>query len=629
MREVVKVNNKLMFLLLMVAILPIASAAQEVVISTSSTVDSTFKVGLSLNETANFNGAEFNVEGATITSVSFPVSGVDAITEISSENVLIAVPNAISTRTFAELMLTVSGSGGQEKTFTIENIELSIDNELGESILINVEDVSQTVELSECVSYSNSHASTDGTKLFNVNCYCDEGYIPTIDIYASAPKCVLESEATSIYGNLSTSCVEGLDPIVDTGFCCIEGYEFAFENNIADIFGKREEACIPRVNNRPTAKISQPDDEEEQKAGSRIYFKANATDSDGQIEAYLWDFGDRSKPWGYLIINSKDEIVCKKRSGTTSCDEDAAIVLADYEEDENIPCTCDIDKYPIEILNIYPDAASTKQKAIHTYSNKYVCTPYDEDETVDCEVTLWVYDDDNDFGKTKIDIELEGKSSDDDSDNSDVTLFCGDGLVTGTEVCDGLEVDGCASGICNSDCTCEKPVGTDIELDTPSTSPTAATCGNNRCETGENTATCFTDCHCGDNVCQDAVESKSSCPSDCKSGSMGIILVIIILAAAGIIFVLYKRGFDFTKYLPSSLSGGFGKGRSKSFGSSGNSSSKSSSPLPPSSPTSKMETYIKQTRKKGYSYTQIKEELRQKGWHEDQINDVFSRVGMP
>jgi hypothetical protein len=623
--EVVPITNKILFIIFIMMFIPIASATQELVVSAPSIVDSTFKIGLSLNETADFNGAEFSVEGATISAVTFPISSVDAITDFSDGNVLIAVPNVIATKTFAELMLSVTGSASQEKIITITNIKVSVDDENSDSQLITLNDVSTTIKLSECIAYSNSHVSATGLKLFDKDCYCDEGYMPSIDIYSSEPKCVLESETTSIYGNLSTECEEGLDPISNTGYCCIDSYEYAFGSNFADLLGNPEESCIPQTNKLPIARISQPDNNEYIDTG-RVYFKSNGTDSDGTIVSYLWDFGDRSQPWGYLEITD-DEVICKKTAAKTKCSEDEAISLDDFNEDDDIPCSCE-DKYGTDILNIYPNSVSEKQNTVHTYSDKYDCTGYDEDKTIECEITLWVFDNDGGEGKTKIEIELkEDKSSKDDDDND---FYCGDGLVTGTEECDSDAVSECTSGVCESDCTCtvvKKDVVFDDDLDDDDI---GTVCGNNRCEFGENAVTCLSDCHCGDGTCQQSLENSDNCSKDCGSGSSGLmfpILIVIILAAAGIIFMLYKKGFDFSS-LTSKFSG-FGSKKSKGFsGSFGNSSTKTTS-NPPLSPTSKLEQYISASRKRGYSYTQIKEELEKKGWHEDQINDTFSRVGMP
>lgn len=98
---------------------------------------------------------------------------------------------------------------------------------------------------------------------------------------------------------------------------------------------------------------------------------------------------------------------------------------------------------------------------------------------------------------------------------------CGDGIVTGSEECDGEVIGG---GV-----TCEslgEPAGTlscsgDCTLDTSSCG--ADMCGNGTCNPGETFATCPADCPlgtCGDCVCDaDIGETAGSCPTDCPHAS--------------------------------------------------------------------------------------------------------------
>lgn len=607
-------NRNILIAVLLMAFIPLASA-HELVISAPQVVDSNFVITLSFDETVlSFNGAEFEVDGANINSVSYPASS-SAIAEFYQDKALIILSSSASVKTFAELSLHVSGTAGETITITIKNLKISYDVN-GEPTLLDIADKSVDVTLSSCVSYPNSHTTPTGAELFNTGCYCDIGYEPHINTVGQA-ECVVPAD--NIYGTLSVPCEEGLDPIGDTGYCCAEGYEFAF-NDIDDMLGNGEDACIAAGNRAPVARIKNPSDNSEHKAGTKIYFKANGTDSDGQIVSYLWDFGDRSKPWGYLEADG-DEVVCKRSSSTTKCSEDEAYALAEYEQelDGDIPCSCDLDEYGIELLNVYQDSASTSQNSFHTYSSKYDCTEWDDDEdTTECEVTLWVFDDANASGRTSIDVELETPSGGGGIEGES-GLYCGDGIVTGTEVCDVGEVEACASGICKSDCTCQPASdGSDITLD--DTSDTI--CGNAKCEFGENAATCLADCHCGDGICQESVESKKTCPSDCKSNTM-IIVLVIILAGAGILFFLWKRGFDFSGFPP------FEAITEKFTGSKGGGERSEPRGIAPSNPEAKLAEYIQRTRQQGHSYTQIKEALEAKGWKEDKINKVFSRVGLP
>ena len=448
---------------------------------------------------------------------------------------------------------------------------------------------------------------------------------------------ILSGTATgdSPYGNYSQLCSVGGEQIGYTGYCCRTGYMVNPKfNNFNELFKNRMDACVEVPNKAPIARISFPEDDEIYKAGNNkdIYFRAEGSDSDGNITAYLWDFDDRTEPWGYLETNEYDEIVCEAVKGSKSCGEEEAVSLDDYDDEEQIPCSCNL-KYSEDILNIYPESVSTKQKTVHTYENKYACSEYDEEKESECEVTLWVFDNEDAVGKTKITIELTDESSGDGIDGDlDIDFYCGDGLVTGTEECDIGEVSACDGGDCASDCTCvdEGDSSGDIELIDYKDSNQErddTVCGNSICEFGENAVTCLTDCHCGDGKCQESMENKDSCSSDCKSGSnTTIILLVIILAAAGIIFLLYKQGFDFSKI--TDLFGGikskFGKGAKEI-------NRDTTMPEMPSArtPESSLEEYIRSTRRGGFSYSQIKDALEKKGWKEDKINDIFRRVGLP
>jgi cysteine-rich repeat protein len=447
---------------------------------------------------------------------------------------------------------------------------------------------------------------------------------------------VLSDLATlgSPYGEFSQKCELGGERIAHTGYCCKDGYMINPEyNNFNELFANRMDACVDKPNKNPIARISFPEDDETYESGSGedIYFRAEGTDSDGNITGYLWDFGDRTEPWGYLETNKYDEIICKAATGSKSCDEEEAVSLDDYDKDEEVPCSCKLE-YGEDLLNIYPESVSTKQKTIHKYEDKYACSEYDEEKESECEITLWVFDNEDGSGKTRITIDLSEEGSDDGIDGDyGIDFYCGDGLVTGSEECDVGEITECDSGNCASDCTCvdEDSVGDDIGLidNNNNVDNSDAVCGNNICEFGENSATCLTDCHCGDGVCQESMESNNTCPSDCKSGSSTFILLVIILAAVGIVFVLYKQGFDFsriTDILHMLKIPKFGKGSKET-------NMDTTMPEMPSikTPESSLEEYIRSTRRKGFSYSQIKDTLEKKGWKEDKINEIFRNVGLP
>jgi cysteine-rich repeat protein len=436
------------------------------------------------------------------------------------------------------------------------------------------------------------------------------------------------------FGPHSEICTESSGEKITSYYCCSESYHV---NNNVDIFnqvsGVEEPVCVENANILPTVDISRPDDGSEYVAGTNVYFSASAKDEDGGSVTYLWDFGDRSEPWGKLILDKYGEIECKQNGGSKTCPYTEIDSLAEYEEDEDVPCTCK-SIYSENILNIYPESASTKQQITHKYNSIYACTEYDEDSKTDCEITLWVFDDDEEYRKTSIDIELVSSLDDDDgissgagSSSGGAGLYCGDGLVTGEEECDIDEVTACSSGICKSDCSCQASAGSDIKVKTGTDLGTGSedvVCGNNICEFGENSAICLTDCHCGDQICQKSLESSKTCPTDCKSSSSWTVLLVIILAAVGIIFYLWKEGFDFSKItdlLPKGLPS-MSKKPSNSIGAVTNN-------VVPTDPNTKLEKYIRETRAKGFSYTEIKQELMIKGWKEERINKVFQKTALP
>ncbi|MEW5849452.1 MAG: hypothetical protein AB2A00_11595 [Myxococcota bacterium] len=84
---------------------------------------------------------------------------------------------------------------------------------------------------------------------------------------------------------------------------------------------------------------------------------------------------------------------------------------------------------------------------------------------------------------------------------------CGDGVVQGTEQCDGSGQAQCQSGFACVICRCD-PVSS------------TATCGDGVCDTaaGERD-TCAADCpsECGDNKCNATAGEPTSCPADCPS----------------------------------------------------------------------------------------------------------------
>jgi cysteine-rich repeat protein len=442
------------------------------------------------------------------------------------------------------------------------------------------------------------------------------------------------------YGPNTEICTETSGETIISAYCCSEGYHVDTEVELfSQTFDSEEDlVCVENDNILPSLSIKRPDDNSEQLAGSSVTFSAEGSDADGETVTHLWDFGDRLDPWGALDVDDDGEIICKQSSGSLKCDYDDSYSLGEYGDTSEVPCVCiDESDYVIDILNVYPDSASTSSHVTHNYDNIYACTAYDEDKTTECDVTLWVFDEDGASRTTSVDIELVTHLDGDDGDDNDhgaggsggsggAGYYCGDELVTGDEECDIGAVDACVSGICESDCSCKPFVGSDISVNPDSDVDLDAdtVCGNDRCEFGENSATCLTDCHCGDNVCQQSLESKKTCPTDCKSTGTTMILIVIILAAVGIIFYLWKEGFDFSK-----ITDMIPKGLPSMSKKTVNNDKSLDTGIAPSSPNSKLESYIRETRQKGFSFTEIKQELMKKGWTEDKVNKAFQKTALP
>ena len=150
-------------------------------------------------------------------------------------------------------------------------------------------------------------------------------------------------------------------------------------------------------------------------------------------------------------------------------------------------------------------------------------------------------------------------------------------------------------------------------------------CGDGVCETGESALNCIQDCHTGDGVCQKSLgETPTNAPTDCKKSSPVLWIVLLLAALGGLGYLAIKKGWV-------SNIGPFG--HSSAQGPSGGSQfdlhrmAEKHEVAKPHKDLSKVVSYINATKEQGFSYSQIKNALAQKGWKESDINAAYSKIG--
>jgi len=181
-------------------------------------------------------------------------------------------------------------------------------------------------------------------------------------------------------------------------------------------------------NGEPNAIITSPNDGEEV-IGEAVRFRDDSYDLDGNITKLIWDFGDRTSPWGFLGT-SGTQIACYSTEDSSDfCVGESKIsyITADYEE--NADCTC-----LNESEYIYPDSITelnTSQLQILTYTSITQCKDYDTNVDNDCAISLTVVDDDGfestDYFTFELVTERSSTSDDDDvicSDEYNHTHTC-------------------------------------------------------------------------------------------------------------------------------------------------------------------------------------------------------------
>ena len=548
-----------------------AAAAAEFTVTAPVTVDSSFDAVVSVSEKiGNVRGVEFKVYysiSEATTDLEFTgattTDGLTGLEVSANENGKVVVYSPTATDIEGDIIKLHFKSVGSEG----DKPSIYIDNILisADGNLVGGQKTGGVVvTLSACAEYPNTKTG-EGGGIPGTDCGCVEGATLYNDPVTLKWSCEFQ-DATDLFGPHAEACGEDGDPIYNTGYCCKEGYKLNESiNHFDELTGDNTHTCVIIPNTAPRANIFNAPNNVT--PGFKVNFSAaGSSDSDGSIKSYLWDFGDDSTP-------------------------------------SSLPST------------------------IHTYQSNDACL-----NSV-CVVKLTVTDDDGatDDATAIVKLLTDGKTP--------VPSNCGNNIVEVGEICDGVDDAECESGICNSDCSA--CIETSIQQPTPpitpdptpppttappqTAPPLTPTCGNAICETGESPASCLQDCHLNDGICQKSYgESPDTAPLDCQKSNTNLILAVLALALlGGGGFIAIKKGWI-------SAIGPFGH---HGFEDSTNlmeeldKLSEKHEVAKPHNDTGKLANYVKETKSQGFSYSQIKNSLKKKGWKEATIDAAFAKLG--
>jgi len=600
-----RITSAIVVILLALAIvMPAFAAEYTVIITAPETVDGYFSTSLGVDGVIDF---VYGVQLDVLYPGSLEIAGATAeeFQVFQSENRIILLsqtPVTIS-RDFVDIAFRAEGEPGETATISLSDVIVSVGTD---DPLRDIDFIGADVTFSDCIIYSYAHTGKTGDQegIPGTNCYCDDSFLLTAPDMVSDIDwtCTLSSE-NDMFGQNSEVCNQDSgEEIFNTGYCCEVGYMLSPEiNNYNDLLGNRASVCVEIGNLAPIANIYSPENQDDIEAGAKIIFSSQGSyDSDGNITAYIWDFGDRSEPWG--ILSFDEDLECVATESSKSCAEDYIFLgRIDYDELGN-PCVCeDYEEY------IYPESMSNAKTVSYIYNSSTVCTGYDADETNQCAVSLTVTDNQNKTSTTEIILNLV-----DDEEDEEYISVCGDNITDVFEECDGTDIEACISGECNDDCTCYTTPSEPITFDSD------PICGDGSCTSGETALNCIADCHCGDNSCQKELgENTDNCSFDCKeSNFLTWAIILIILVIGGLIYGFWKGIISFGA-TPSKHEGPF------DFTPALDHHTKVHRVQNPHDSVFKLKSYIQSTRSLGYSYSQIKAALRKRGWKEPDINRAF------
>ena len=174
--------------------------------------------------------------------------------------------------------------------------------------------------------------------------------------------------------------------------------------------------------------------------GTQIIFEEASIDLDGRIVEWIWDFGDKSDPWGYIGTIGNLPACFNYNNPLISCTGQQNIEWATQTFASEADCTC-----VNQSAHIYPQSVIESTSApgllLYSYGSPDACADYGDDEDRDCEVTLTVKDNMGNVDTASVTLTLSGEIEPFVcADYVDDTVSCGAGdenlaFTSGEENC--------------------------------------------------------------------------------------------------------------------------------------------------------------------------------------------------
>jgi len=125
--------------------------------------------------------------------------------------------------------------------------------------------------------------------------------------------------------------------------------------------------------------------------GEQVTFQEASVDLDGQIVKWIWDFGDRSRPWGFLGTSGNLPACYNYDNSLVFCSGESKIKWITQEFKLDADCVCLSDSnyiYPESVI----ESTTAPSLRLYSYSTEGACADYGKPEDRECEVTLTVTD---------------------------------------------------------------------------------------------------------------------------------------------------------------------------------------------------------------------------------------------
>lgn len=586
-------------LLVLTLLVPAAAQTTTLTVDAPDNADQFFTVTIEMDALTGFRGLEFtlSLRSSKVALVGARTTGAlgSASASVNEDNkVVVFSPIAVDVSgDIIVLDMIALGSSGDTSHLNITNSTISV----GTSQPVPHDIVNDVVTLGECVDYENTHTG-DGSIIPGTSCACNTGSVlvisPTTNQWSCDP-----TNATEVFLN-SQDCELGGDPIYETGYCCIDGYQLNQSfNNFDDLLGNPNLACTLIPNAPPVANIFQLPDEVII-GNATVFSSLGSVDNDGEIVSFDWNFGDNT-------THSNLENPSHVYTDVADCPDGICTVTLIVTDDDGATDTFQDSLTLVAVAGIEApepvcgngiveetEVCDGEDSAACQFGCQPTCTcSFSSDVLLSPETGLPLT---IDVGKTYSVAELG---------------VLGLSLGADTKLDDGRIVS------VNS-------LGTITDIRPAEEPPKATACGNGMCEVGENSALCLQDCHFGDRVCQPSLgETPENAPLDCEErGNFGAILVVVLLIAiigGGLFFAIRRGWLNFGPLMHHSKQGPSG---GKSFDL--HRLAEAHQVTAPHNDTGKLVNYIKSSRRQGFSFSEIKASLMKKGWREDKINAAFS-----